>query len=110
MTGSHTYGGCLPCYNFTTGTENEQLAFQYQFSVSTGHTQLTNVYNGNMTKYFVTRITTDGRSANDFNSKAFPLFKDSHVQNVKAYTDADKTFCQAQFLPEMNDIHYTYST
>ena len=43
---------------------------------------------GNITKYFITRITSDGKSANDFknfDNSGFPLFKDGHVQNICAH-------------------------
>ena len=61
---------------------------------------------GNITHYFVTRITSDGKSGNDFkniNTRAFPLFKDGHVQNIMAYksTSGDITYYQANCLPEM---------
>ena len=58
---------------------------------------------GNITAYF-TRITLDGKSANDFksiNSKAYPLFRDGHVQIILAYTTEGKTYYQAECLPEM---------
>ena len=57
----------------------------------------------NITDYFISRII-DGKSANDFknmNTKAYPLFKDGHVQNIVAYTTDDKTYYQADCLPEM---------
>ena len=61
---------------------------------------------GNITNYFITRIASDGKSANDFkniNSRAFPLFKDGHIQNIMAYksTSGDTTYYQASCLPEM---------
>lgn len=58
----------------------------------------------NITDYFISRITVDGKSANDFknmNTKAYPLFKDGHVQNIIAYTSDDKTYYEADCLPEM---------
>ena len=67
---------------------------------------------GNMTNYFITRITSDGKSANDFktddiNSSAFSLFKDGHIQNIQAYITPNKIYYQADCLPEMKNITYT---
>ena len=61
----------------------------------------------NITNYFIVRITSDGNSANDFkslNSKAFPLFKDGHVQSIQVRTNVDKTYYQANCLPEMKKV------
>ena len=66
---------------------------------------------GNITNYFITRITSDGKSANDFkniNSKAFPLFKEGHIQNIEAYSILNVTYYQANCLPEMKK-NTTYS-
>ncbi len=41
-----------------------------------------------ITNYFINRIACDGKSARDFKSidtKAFPLFKDGHVQDISGY-------------------------
>ena len=58
----------------------------------------------NMTNYFITCITCDGKSANDFkhlNTKAYPLFKDGHVQNIVVYEADNFVYVRAACLPEM---------
>ena len=66
---------------------------------------------GNITKYFITRITSDGKSANDFknfDNSGFPLFKDGHVQNICAHISTNFTYYVADCLPEMKKtIPYT---
>ncbi len=56
-----------------------------------------------MTNYFISRVTCDGRLANDvksLNSKAFPLFKDA--------VRGDKCYFKSVCLPEMKkNITYT---
>ena len=70
----------------------------------------------NLTNYFVTRIGSDGKPANDFknvNSRAYPLSKAGHIQSIfitcKEYTSEShdiRCFC----LPEMKkDILYKIS-
>ncbi len=64
----------------------------------------------NITNYFITRIACDGKSAKDFkniNTKAFPLFKDGHVQNIAAHIDVKFIFFQAACLPEMKKKIHT---
>ena len=66
---------------------------------------------GNITKYFITRITSDGKSANDFknfDNSGFPMFKDGHVQNICAHISTNFTYYVADCLPEMKKtIPYT---
>ena len=66
---------------------------------------------GNITKYFITCITSDGKSANDFknfDNSGFPLFKDGHVQNICAHISTNFTYYVADCLPEMKKtIPYT---
>jgi len=61
-----------------------------------------------ITNYFIKRITCDGKSAMDFkslNTKAFPLFKDGHVQNIMACIRDQNLVIQAVCLPEMKKSH-----
>lgn len=58
----------------------------------------------NITNYFITRVACDGRSARDFkhlNTRAFPLFKDGHVQNITASLRDKTVLFHASCLPEM---------
>ena len=64
-----------------------------------------------ITNYFISRITVDGKSAGDFknlNSRAFPLFKDGHVQNITASARDELIIFRAKCLPEMKKCE-TYS-
>lgn len=57
-----------------------------------------------ITNYFITRLACDGKAAMDFrhlNSKAFPLYKDGHVQRIKANFDQNKYTYKSVCLPEM---------
>ena len=57
-----------------------------------------------ITNYFISRVTCDGKSAMDFknlNSKAFPLFKDGHVQDITALKTGQLMLFRAKCLPEM---------
>ena len=61
----------------------------------------------NMTSYFVTRIVSDQQQANDFksiNKKAYPLFKDGHIQSIKASIYSNKYYITAECIPEMKFI------
>ena len=65
----------------------------------------------NITNYFIARIACDGKSARDFknlSTKAFPLFKDGHVQSITVCIDDKIVLFGAKCLPEMKkDILYT---
>ena len=57
-----------------------------------------------ITNYFISRVTCDGKSARDYkslNSKAFPLFKDGHVQDITACNTGQLMLFRAKCLPEM---------
>ena len=57
-----------------------------------------------ITNYFISRVTCDGKLARDYknlNSKAFPLFKDGHVQNITACITDHVISYRAKCLPEM---------
>ena len=59
---------------------------------------------GHITAYFIQRITSDGKSANDFksiNKRAFPLYKDGHVQQIHAKMDDKICTYKCVCLPEM---------
>ena len=59
---------------------------------------------GNLTTYFITRLVSDQRAANDFknlNKKAYPLFKDGHVQEIKTCIHQQHYYITAICLPEM---------
>ena len=46
--------------------------------------QLPHITMAHITNYFIERLASDGKAAKDFknvNKKAFPLFKDGHVQS-----------------------------
>ena len=63
-----------------------------------------------ITNYFISRVTCDGKSAKDYkniNSKAFPLFKDGHVQNITACKTGQLMLFRAKCLPEMkkNEVY-----
>ena len=49
-----------------------------------------------MTNYFVTRIVSDGKPANDFkslNAHAYPLFKAGHIQSIyTTHTDTSHNY------------------
>lgn len=90
----------------TTGMQNKAWPLSSHFLPIQHSSVLPKFDKGNMTNYFITRITCDSKSANDFkniNSSAFPLFKDGRVQKIEAFTTGDNTctFYQAICLPEM---------
>ena len=54
--------------------------------------------------YFVTRLASDGKVANDFksiNKSAEGLYKCGHVQNVQVLTDSQFIYIKSKCLPEM---------
>ena len=54
--------------------------------------------------YFITRVTSDGKPANDFknvNSHAYPLFKAGHIQSVFAMQKDTSHYIKCVCLPEM---------
>ena len=58
----------------------------------------------NLTTYFVTRIVSDNKQANDFksiNKKAYPLFKDGNVQYISTSAYQGKCYITATCIPEM---------
>ena len=58
----------------------------------------------NITNYFITRVTSDGKPANDFknvNSHAYPLFKAGHIQSVFAMQKDTSHYIKCVCLPEM---------
>ena len=59
----------------------------------------------NITAYFIDqRLSSDGKSANDFknvNKKSFPLFQQGHVQSITACFDGDMCTYKYICLPEM---------
>ena len=55
-------------------------------------------------KYFLLRVVCDGKSANDYKNldfKAFPLFRDGHVQDITAGKAGQVILYRAKCLPEM---------
>lgn len=60
---------------------------------------------GNITQYFITRITEyDSKPSSDhknLNKHAFPLFKAGHVQNIEVAMDSKYCNCKCICLPEM---------
>ena len=58
----------------------------------------------NITNYFITPVTSDGKPANDFknlNSHAYPLFKAGHIQPVLAMHKDTSHYIKCVCLPEM---------
>ena len=58
----------------------------------------------NLTNYFVTRITSDGKPANDFknvNSRAYPLFNAGHIQSIFITCKDTSHDIRCICLPEM---------
>jgi hypothetical protein len=57
-----------------------------------------------MTNYFVTKLVSDHRAANDFknlNKRAYPLFKDGHLQTIYACKYQNLYVIKVVCLPEM---------
>ena len=58
----------------------------------------------NITDYFVTRVASDGKTANDFkniNSRAYPLFKAGHIQSIYISCKDTSHIIRCTCLPEM---------
>lgn len=58
----------------------------------------------NITNYFITRVASDGKPANDFknlNSHAYPLFKAGHIQSINALCKDPSHIIRCSCLPEM---------
>ena len=58
----------------------------------------------NITNYFITRIASDGKPANDFknlNTHAFPLFKAGHIQSIYVIRKDSSHNLKCICLPEM---------
>ncbi len=79
--------------------------------IQTTNLQLPEFTMVHITNYFIERLTSDGKAAKDFksvNKKAYPLFKDGHVQSIKACTDDQRCTYKSICLPEMKK-NITYS-
>ena len=67
----------------------------------------------NLTNYFITRIASDGKPANDLknlNSRAYPLFKAGHIQSIYISCKDTSHDIRCTCLPEMKkDILYKIS-
>ena len=59
----------------------------------------------NITNYFINRVTTDGKPANDFKSvttRAYPLFRAGHIQSVYTRRSGSESYeLKCKCLPEM---------
>lgn len=64
----------------------------------------------NMSVYFVSRLVSDGKAANDYKNlkkKAYPLFKAGHIQSILVSYQNDQYIVKCICLPEMKkDILY----
>ena len=86
-------------YNITTNIYFTEMDFQ---PISKVELPVFNI--AHITNYFISRVTCDGKSARDYkslNSKAFPLFKDGHVQDITACNTGQLMLFRAKCLPEM---------
>ena len=65
---------------------------------------------GNITTYFVSRIASDGKKANDYknlNSRAYALYKAGHIQSIMVLHMNNLYYVKCACLPEMKkDIVY----
>ena len=59
---------------------------------------------GNITTYFVSRLTSDGKKAKDYknmNTRAYPLYEAGHIQSIFVSHNDNLFFIKCVCLPEM---------